>query len=299
MANTREIRRRIKSIKNTAQITKAMQLVAASKMRRAQQVALAGREYATLLNRMLVSLKDKVESTAHPLLEHRQEKKQLVLVISTDKGLCGGLNTNLFREINELPSQSTAFIATGKKAAQFLTRTHRDLLADFVLKDTPSFRETKSMSKYCIEQFLEGKVDKVSVLYTQFINTLNQKPSLRTLLPLTSFEEVITESSKGVSQEDNAKLAAAAGENTFGYLFEPSAEAVLETLLPEYIHFQIYQMVLEARASEHSARMVAMKSATDNANQLVKDLTLEYNKVRQAAITTELLEISTAQAVLG
>src|SRR5947208_1713877 len=188
MANTQDIRRRIKSIRNTAQITKAMQMVAASKMRRAQQHALAGRPYAALMNKVLVSLQKRTDPRLHPLLHIREPKKELVLITSTDKGLAGALNTNLFREATNFDIAKTAFVVTGKKARQFIARTKRELLADFELKDAPSFVETKPMSKFCMEKFLNREVDKVSVLYTHFINTINQRTVVRTLLPISSFD---------------------------------------------------------------------------------------------------------------
>jgi len=282
-ANTRDIRRRIKSIKNTAQITKAMQMVAASKMRKAQSAALAGRPYSDLINRVLVSLSKRTNPELSPLLEVR---KELVLVVSTDKGLCGALNTNLLREILQF-TQPTAYVATGRKAVQFLARTKRDLLADFHLKDAPGLIDTKPISKFLIDKFLAKEVDKVSVLYTKFINTLVLKPTVQTILPISAAD---LPKPTGSEPQDNESLE---------FLYEPSAEEVLAGILPHYVHFQVYQMVLDARASEHSARMVAMKNATDNAKTLIKDLTLEYNKIRQASITTELLEISTAQMALG
>jgi F-type H+-transporting ATPase subunit gamma len=169
----------------------------------------------------------------------------------------------------------------------------RSLLADFELKEAFSFLECKQASKYCIERFLSGDVDKVTVAFTDFINTLRQEPTLCTILPVTSFD--LKELEGGAEQAKKIEGSATATE----FLFEPSAGGVLEFLVPHFVHFQVYQMVLESRASEHSARMVAMKSATDNAKQLIKDLTLEYNKIRQAGITTELLEITTAQMALG
>jgi len=291
-ANTRDIRRRIKSIKNTAQITKAMQMVAAAKMRKAQTAALAGRPYSESINRVLVDLREHTDVTLHPLLEVREVKNEIVLVISTDKGLCGALNTNLLRELNPFNTETTGFITAGRKAQQYVARTRRTLLADFPLKDAPSLIETKVISKYLIEKFLAKEVDKVSIVFTSFKNTLVQKPTVRTLLPISPFDLPEADSSaKPTSGIDP--------ENRFGYQYEPNAAEVLSTILPHYIHYQVYQMVLDARASEHSARMVAMKGATDNAKQLIKDLTLEYNKVRQASITTELLEITTAQMALG
>jgi len=289
MANTQDIRRRIRSIRNTAQITKAMQMVAASKMRKAQEHALAGRPYAALMNKVFVSLQKRTDPRFHPLLAVRPLEKELVLIISTDKGLCGALNTNLFREASNFDATKTAFVVSGKKARQFIARTKRELLADFELKDAPSFLEAKPISKFCMEKFLRREVDKVSVLYTHFINTINQRAVVQTLLPISSFDLPKGEMAEGAKEVDPM----------LGYIFEPNAAGVLDSMLPYYVSYEVFQMILDARASEHSARMVAMKNATDNANQFIKDLTLEYNKMRQASITTELLEIATAQMALG
>jgi len=291
VANTKDIRRRIKSIRNIGQLTKAMQMVAASKMRKAQNVALAGRPYSALMNRVLVSLQQRTDSKLHPLLQVREVKKELVVVISTDKGLAGALNTNLLREAANFDPDKTSYVVSGRKARQFLARTRRDMLADFELKDAPAFAETKEIAKFCIEKFLSGEVDKVSALFTHFINTVNQKPVVRTLLPISSFE-LPQAPAEGATPQDST-------DPMIGYLFEPTPEGVLDVMLPYYLHYQVFQMILDARASEHSARMVAMKNATDNAKQFIKDLTLEYNKMRQASITTELLEISTAQMAVG
>ena len=291
MANTKDIRRRIKSIRNIGQLTKAMQMVAASKMRKAQNAALSGRPYAALMNRVLVSLQQRTDSKLHPLLQIREVKKELVVVISTDKGLAGALNTNLLREAANFDPDKTSYVVSGRKARQFLARTRRNMLADFELKDAPAFAETKAIGRFCVEKFLTGEVDKVSVLYSHFVNTVTQKPVVRTLLPISSFE-------LPQAQPDGAKSQESA-DPMIGYLFEPTPEGVLDVMLPYYLHYQVYQMILDARASEHSARMVAMKNATDNAKQFIKDLTLEYNKMRQASITTELLEISTAQMAIG
>jgi F-type H+-transporting ATPase subunit gamma len=285
MANTRDIRRRIKSVKNTAQITKAMQMVAASKMRKAQQAALAGHPYAEVLNRVLVSLRDRLGAVSHPLLEKPSSKKHLVILVTSDKGLCGALNTNVIREAGALDIHSTDFVATGRKGAGYLSRTGRRMIADFQLPDRPSFLQTKAVSKYCLKQFLAGDVGKVSVLYPKFINTLTQKPVMTPLLPISLVEAA------GAAPERSPDDAQ--------YLFEPDPERVLNAILPYYFYFTVYQMILDARASEQSARMIAMKNATDNAKNLVKDLTLEYNKARQAGITTELLEITTAQMALS
>jgi F-type H+-transporting ATPase subunit gamma len=291
MANTQDIRRRIKSIRNTSQITKALQMVAASKMRKAQMAALAGRPYSSLMNRVLVSLQQRTDHKLHPLLQVREVKKELVVVLSTDKGLAGALNTNLFREVMKFDDAKTEYVTSGAKGRQFLARSRRQLAADFPLKDAPAFIETKEIAKFCVDRFLSGEVDKVSVLFTHFINTINQKPTIRTLLPISRFDL------------PQASLAGSSAEGSpdpmIGYTFEPTPEGVLDIMLPYYLHFQVFQMVMDARASEHSSRMVAMKNATDNAKQFIKDLTLEYNKMRQASITTELLEISTAQMAVG
>ena len=290
MANTQDIRRRIKSIRNTAQITKAMQMVAASKMRRAQQSALAGRSYAALMNKVLVSLQQRSDPKLHPLLQIREVKKELVIVISTDKGLAGALNTNLLREAARFDTARTGYVVSGRKARQFVARTKREMLADFELKDAPAFIETKPIAQFATEKFLSGEVDKVSVLYTHFINTINQQPLVRTLLPISSFD---------LPQGTASETLDESADPMIGYTFEPNPEDVLDVMLPYYIQYQVYQMIIDARASEHSARMVAMKNATDNAKEFIKDLTLEYNKMRQASITTELLEIATAQMALG
>jgi F-type H+-transporting ATPase subunit gamma len=282
MPSTLDLRRRIKSVKNTAQITKAMQMVAAAKMRKAQAAALAGRPYQEMLTRVLTAIKGRVESTSHELLAVRPVKRELILIFSTDKGLCGALNTNLFRELTDTDREKTEFAVMGRKAVQFVARTRRKLTADFALKDSVHFADIRPIAKFASEKFISGEVDQVRVLYPKFVNTLTQQPVMRNLLPVPP-EELDVE-----------------GEASHGeYLFEPDEHGVLQAILPHYIAFQLFQMALNARASEHSARMVAMKNATDNAKELIKDLTLEYNKVRQENITTELLEITTAQLAVG
>jgi F-type H+-transporting ATPase subunit gamma len=223
------------------------------------------------------------------LLEKREVKNELVVLLSTDKGLCGALNTNLFREATNFDPKTTKFISLGRKGTQFLARTKRNMIADFPLKEHPTFLETKAISKFFIEKFLSGEVDKVTVLFPRFVNTLTQKPTAMTLLPITSLEEA------GLHVTGEPPIPEPEGD----IIFEPSPEKILENIVPYYVHFELFQMLLGTRASEHSARMVAMKSATDNAKEIVKDLTLEYNKARQANITKELLEISTAQLAVG
>jgi F-type H+-transporting ATPase subunit gamma len=280
MPSTLDLRRRIKSVKNTSQITKAMQMVAAAKMRKAQAAAIAGRPYENMLMRVLGAVKGHVEPASHPLLAIREIRKQLILVFATDKGLCGPLNANLFRELAETDPAKTEFASMGRKATQYLARTRRNLIADYPLRDPVRFADIRPIAKFASDKFISGEVDEVSVLYPRFVNTLTQQSVLRDLLPIPAEDLDV----KGVSGE---------------FLFEPDVHGVLDSILPHYIAFQLFQMAHDARASEHSARMVAMKNATDNAKQLVKDLTLEYNKVRQENITTELLEITTAQLAVG
>lgn len=292
MPSTRDIRRRIKSVKNTAQITKAMQMVASSKMRKAQLAALAGRPYAELMNRVMSHLAGDSTDFSHPLMEKREGKKRALILVSTDKGLCGALNSNLTREAAKFDKNTTVFICAGKKGAQFVSRTKRQLAAEFTYKDSPLFGEARAISRYAREMFLSGEVDQVDVLFTNFISTLNQRPETIQLLPIGELKGV----QAGIHGHE---MTAELEKSSVDYQFEPSASTVLGELLPHALNFQMYQILLEAKASEHSSRMVAMKNATDNAKQLIKDLTLEYNKLRQANITKELLEITTAQMALG
>jgi F-type H+-transporting ATPase subunit gamma len=291
MPSTRDIRRRIKSIKNTAQITKAMQMVAAAKMRRAQQAALAGRPYATLMNSVLAQVSKNAGDFTHPLLEKRDVKKRGVILISSDKGLAGALNSNLVREAARFDKETTVYVAAGRKGSQFVARTKRKLAAEFTYKDSPMFAEARAISRFAQDLFARGEVDSVDILFTNYISTLNQKPEARPFLPVSEIKAVTA----GLHDADTGDAA----PSTTEYLFEPGAAEVLGALLPHYLNYQVYQILLEAKASEHSARMVAMKNATDNAKQLIKDLTLEYNKLRQSNITRELLEITSAAMAMG
>src|SRR4051812_9988926 len=290
MASTRDIRRRIKSVKNTRQITKAMELVAASKMKKAQQAALAGRPYAELMARMLAALADRVEEAQHPFLTRREIKTRGIIVVTSDKGLAGPLNANLFKLVTEIKG-AAKYVVIGRKGAQFIARTHRTLLADFSVTDRVAFSEVKVVAEFMVKQFLDGVVDTVEILWPRFRNTLVQVPTLLPLLPLTSVKDVIAQLQANAGEGSNNKLSVAEQQ----MIFEPNPETVLSALLPLYVNRQIHQQVLDAKASEHSARMVAMKTAKDNATKLLGDLTLEYNKARQAAITQEILEIAAAQ----
>src|ERR1700722_1788964 len=291
MPSTRDIRRRIKSVKNTAQITKAMQMVAASKMRKAQMAALAGRPYANLMKEVLSALVTGNKDFSHPLIEKREVRKRCVIVVSTDKGLCGGLNNSLMGEAAKF-APDTSFITAGRKASQFIARTKRQLVAEFSYKDIPTFAEARAISHFARDLYVKGDVDQVDILFTNFVSTLVQKPEMRQLLPISEI--------KPVKAGIGTQAAEPAPQSPGGeFVFEPDQDQVLGALLPHSLNFQVYQILLESKASEHSARMVAMKNATDNAKQFIKDLTLEYNKLRQANITKELLEITTAQMAVG
>lgn len=293
MPSTRDIRRRIRSVKNTAQITKAMQMVAAAKMRKAQQAALAGRPYASLMNTVLKAATQNGTDLTGPLLEVREVRRRCAIVVSTDKGLCGSLNANLMREAGKFDRATTIYITAGRKAAQFVARTKRQLAAEFTYKDAPLFGEARAISMFARDLFIRGEADQVDILYTTFVSTLVQKPESETLLPIRKIEPVTAGISVSAGEETPMP------DRTAEYLFEPTPNQVLGALLPHYLNFKIYQILLEAKASEHSSRMVAMKNATDNAKQLIKDLTLEYNKLRQANITKELLEITSAAMAVG
>lgn len=292
MPSTRDIRRRIKSVKNTKQITKAMELVAASKMKRAQAAALAGRPYGTLMAQMLASLSGRADVSKHPFLAEREVKTRGVLLVTTDKGLCGPLNSNLFRIITEI-KDPVKYTVIGRKGAQFLGRIKRDMVADFGIHDKVPFAEVKVVSEFMAKQFLEGTIDTIEILYPKFENTLTQAPTLAPLLPLSNLQKVLDDlrKSHGTNSEETAPPV-----DPREMIFEPNPAIVLSELLPLYVNQQIYHFVLDAKASEHSARMVAMKTASDNAGGLLDDLTLEYNKARQAAITQEILEISASSA---
>src|SRR5271170_417907 len=303
MANLRDIRRRIKSVKNTAQITKAMQMVAATKMRRAQQAAIALRPYASRLDDMAAHIYAGIGTSevSHPLLQKSGKSgKTAILVLTSEKGLCGPLNTNLLRDVLRADDASKVYISVGRKGRQTLARLKKNLLADFELKDSPTFADSKTISRFLLQKFEENQFDACEIYYNRFVNTLSQIPTRFPLVPIGAETLAVA---KALGEAKHAELTEKRTDGSpnraVSYNFEPDAAELLGKLLPYYIHLELYEKILESRASEHSARMVAMKSATDNAKQLVKDLTMEYNKARQASITNEILEISSAAATLS
>jgi len=286
MASPRELRPRIASIASTAQITRAMQMVAAAKMRKAQQATLTTRPFAQLLYRFQRRATTHARGFTHPLLEVRAVRKRAVILVGTDKGLCGALNTNLFRVAAQFDPATTMFITAGKRAAQFVARTGRQLAAEFTFTDSPRFAEARPIAGMARDMFVKGEVDEVKVVATRFINTMTQQAGTLEFLPIGEI--------KGMQipgAESEADLAA----DTTEYIFEPGPEATLSFLFGLYLNVMMYRVLLEAKASEQSARMVAMKNATDSAADLIEDLTLEYNKLRQGNITNELLEIAGGQ----
>jgi F-type H+-transporting ATPase subunit gamma len=286
MASPREIRRRIKSIGSTAQITRAMQMVAASKMHKAQEAALTTRSFGQLLYRIQRRATTHAGEFTHPLLAVREIRKRAIILVSTDRGLCGALNSNLFHLANEFDPATTVFIAVGKRGAQFIARTGRKLVAEFTFTDSPRFAEARPIAAFARDLFLKGEVDQVQVIVTRFINTLSQEPDVVEFLPIGEIKGL-----KIPGAEPEAELAADRTE----FVFDPNPEAVLSYLVDLYVNVLMHRVLLEAKASEQSARMVAMKNATDNATNLIRDLTLHYNNLRQGNITNELLEIAGGQ----
>ncbi len=286
MNSPRDLRRRIKSVSGTAQITKAMQMVAASKMRKAQLAATASIPFARLLYRIQISATSRMREFNDPLLAVRPVRKRAVILVAADKGLCGALNTNVFRLASQFDQASTVFITAGRKAAQFVARTQRQLIAEFPYGDSPAFAEARAIATFARDLFVKKEVDEVKIIATRFVNTLTQEPVIIEYLPAGEI--------KGLRVPGVEPIDAHAADDEI--VFEPGAEEVLGYLLGIYLNVYLYYVLLHAKASEQSARMVSMKNATDSAADLIKELKLEYNKLRQGNITKELLEIAGGQA---
>jgi F-type H+-transporting ATPase subunit gamma len=297
MPNLRDIKRRIRSVKNTGKITRAMQLVASSKMKRAQNAAIAARPYAQMLAEMLSALPRNssgqlITEDNNPFLVERPVKTRGILLLSTDRGLAGALNSNLFRFIaTELKDASAAYVAVGRKGGQFLARTDRHLIAQFSVPDRAPYREVRPVVETLTNAYRAGEIDTIEVIFPRFVNNLRQEATIEQLAPIPSIDCFVD------AHKARRYLAPAPIVNdTREMTFEPDATSILDQMIELYIRREIHQMILEAQASEQSARMVAMKTATDNAHELEKRLTLNYNKARQAAITQELVELSAASA---
>jgi F-type H+-transporting ATPase subunit gamma len=287
MPSPRELRRRIKSVTGTAQITRAMQMVASSKMRKAQQAAIVSAPFAQLWYRLQRTATTQLLGFSDPLLDVRTVRTRAVILIAADKGLCGPLNTNVFRLAAQFDPQTTLYLTAGRKAAQFVARSRRRLAAEFAYGDSPTFPEARAIASFARDLFLKGEVDEVSIVTTRFVNTLSQQAVTLEYLPIGEIRGLKV---PGAPAEDDLTSL---GEDT---LFEPDAATVVSYLLGHYLNIFLYYVLLHAKASEQSARMVSMKNATDAAEDLIKSLRLEYNKLRQGNITKELLEIAGGQA---
>jgi F-type H+-transporting ATPase subunit gamma len=282
VATARELRRRIRSVKNIAKITKAMQLVAAARMRRAQSRVLEARPYAEALRQVLSGLATQAGRTRNPLLAERPANRVLVIEVTPDRGLAGSLVSNIHRRVGrELVERgsSATMVAVGRKARDFARRTRTTLLAEFTgLPDNPALSDVTPIARLIIDAYSQEQVDRVLLGYTRFVSTLNQQATLEQLLPVVPpTEEAVP----------------------IRYIYEPDENAVLDELLPRYVETRLFQAVLESKASEQSARMVAMRNATDNANELARDYTLALNKARQAGITREIAEIAAGASALS
>lgn len=285
MPSTRELRRRIRSVKNTAQITKAMQMVSATKMRRAQIQALAGRPYLDALQNSLATLISKTSKVSHPLLLENGSKEKVILVLSSDRSLCGALNTNIFKKIQSYSQEQSnlKFMTIGSKGRNFVVKTEKALEADFANLETVKFSESAQIARILIKQFLNKEIGEVHIIYPHFVSTLSQETRIVKVLPISGLPTDAT-SKQRLIQTD--------------ILLEPNPASLLEYVLVHFVEMAVYQTMLETKASEHSARMISMQNATDNAKDLASDLNLQYNQTRQAAITNELLEITSALAAL-
>ena len=301
MQSTQQIRRQIQSTKNTSQITKAMEMVSAAKMRKSQEAALMARPYAEAALHVLENVSESIEPQKHILLERREVKNVCLFVVTSDKGLCGGLNSNVFKEAsriikeNESKNIKVSIVAIGRKAESYFRKTKSNLVAVFNgIGDTVELKETLPISKLLIDDFKDKKFDKVMAIYTNFVSTLKQDTKIKTILPITrrSLEETIEEI-EDIAPKDSEDEN---GSGNLEYKFEPSSGEVLRKLLPNLIEIQSYHIILESNASEHSARMVAMKTATDSARDMLEDLNLLYNYIRQQKITQEISEISAGVA---
>ena len=300
MPSTREIRRRINSAKNIAKITRAMEMVAAARMKRAQSAVVAGRPYAAKIAEVIQNLAARVNAAGeekHPLLVARPVKNITVIMITSDRGLMGALNTNVIRRttrfiLNEA-NAPTSIVAIGRKGRDFMVRYGRPLIAEYVnYGDRPGIKDIYPIARVAMDEYTSGRADAVYLVYTDFVNTLIQRPTVFRLLPLD-----VSQLEEGVpAPGENQPVAT--DDSVIDYEYEPSANAILSQIIPRYVEVRIYQALLEHLASQHSAQMVAMRNATDNAKDVIQDLTLAYNKLRQANITKEIIEISSGAAAL-
>ncbi|HEX2620694.1 MAG TPA: ATP synthase F1 subunit gamma, partial [Phototrophicaceae bacterium] len=291
MASAREIKKRIRSVKNIGQITRALEAVSASRVRKAQARVLASRAYAEKAWEILLNVQSTGQKGVpmHPLLTERQDvRKVMIVLVTSDRGLAGAFNTNIIRVAQRFAQRlgkPVEFVTVGRKGRDSLIRAREKVVAEFTLPAEPTAMDIAPISRLAIDEFLSGHVDDVFIAYTDFINTLTQRPVVQGWLPL------IPHQMEDAIAGEYLKSVPAIGKTNLVYEYEPSPVAILDEIVPRFTELQLYQAVLESAASEHSARMVAMRNASDNAIQLAADYTLVYNKARQAAITNEILDI--------
>jgi F-type H+-transporting ATPase subunit gamma len=297
MPNLRDVRRRIKSIRSMSKLTRAMNMVALSKMKKAQYAAAFGIPYADMLNEILIKVTAGADVYHHALMEKRATNRKLVVVVSSDRGLCGALNTNLFRECAKYDPDNTFFIAVGARASQFLQKSGKNFIVDFSYGDTPALSEARMICRFITQFFLDDEIDSADIIFSYFVSTFRQIPFTWKLLPVGLFHEEFEQMPESVRRTRPSLSAETSSlKNINKFDFEPDANSVYESLLLRSLDYQLLQIMREVRASEHSARMVSMKQATDNADEIMEKLELSHNNLRQASITKELLEISSASA---
>lgn len=298
MAGSLDIKRRIKSVKNTKKITKAMELVSASKMKRAVNATLSARPYARASWEILESLSAISTESEHPLLKKREVKNALVVLISSNRGLCGAYNAQIIRRVIEMIKNDTevnlSFVAVGKKGEVALRRIGQNIVASFTdIPDNATLRDVAPIGDLLIEDFSNGTYDKVYIAYTDFVSALVSKPTIKPILPISKTE--VKESVENLGENSDSTLASSL-KPSVSYVFEPGYDALMSKLVEKIARAQVYQMLLESSASEQSSRMMAMKNASEAAGEMIDDLTLAFNKARQAAITKEISEISAGMA---
>ena len=305
MAGAREIRTKIKSVANTRKVTSALQMVSASKIRKAQDLMHTSRPYALHIRNVIAHIAQASPDYQHPALREREIKRVCYLVVSTDRGLCGGLNANLFRKVLadihdwQQKGVGVEIIAIGQKAAQFFRHIKVDLVGTIThLGDHPRLEKLIGVMKIADDGFMQGKLDRVYLCYNQFVNTMTQRATVDVLLPLPAVAEEI-KTAAGDELHPASSDAKVERATSWDYLYEPDAETVIRHVLNRYFEGMVYHATLENLASEHAARMVAMKAASDNATKAIDTLTLIYNKARQAAITQEISEIVGGAAAVG
>ncbi|MFH1890519.1 MAG: ATP synthase F1 subunit gamma [Candidatus Kuenenbacteria bacterium] len=301
MINTKSIKNRIQSVKNTGKITKAMEMVSAAKMRRATDNALGTRTYAELALELLVNI-SREQTIKHPLLEKRANKKILAIVIASNKGLCGGFNSNITKQAAEFiksnSDKTIDFVTVGKKAENLVKKTGKKVIASFInFSDNLKIDEIRGLSKIVIQEFEKKNYDRVAIIFTDFLSSISYAAETRNLLPIS--QENIKQMIQNLGKQGEIEEKDIHIKNMSLYLFEPDEESILNQILPRLTEVQIYQALLESIASEHSARMMAMRNASDSAEEMINELTLAFNQARQAGITQEIAEISAGAAALN